>query len=120
MILILLCKKLVNLINVIPNNMERCMAFIISNLVFIDSFQFVGSSLSDLAKLLPKERFHHTKNEYNSDALDLLTKKGVHPYDQMDNFDKFKKKELPPKNEFHSKLTDENISDSDYKHAQTV
>ena len=38
----------------------------------------------------------------------------------MDNFHKFKKIELPPKNEFYSKLTDDNISDSDYEHAQTV
>ena len=31
--------------------------------------------MTDLAKLLQKERFYHTKNEFNSDDLDLLTKK---------------------------------------------
>ena len=36
-------------INVIPNNMERYMAFMISDLVFIASFQFMSSSLSNLA-----------------------------------------------------------------------
>ena len=38
----------------------------------------------------------------------------------MDSFERFEEMELPPKNEFYSKLSDENISDSDYKHAQTV
>ena len=38
----------------------------------------------------------------------------------MDSFERFEEMELPPKNEFYSKLSDENISDSDYEHAQTV
>ena len=49
-------------INVIPNNMERYMAFMISYLVFIDSFQFMSSNLSNLANNLSKESFHHAKN----------------------------------------------------------
>ena len=62
-------------INAIPNNMDRYMAFMISNLVFIDSFQFMSSSLASLANNLPKERFHHAKNDFNSDALELIIKK---------------------------------------------
>ena len=85
------------------------MAFMISDLVFIDSFKFMSSSLSNLANNLSKESFHHAKNDFNSDALNK--KKGVYPYDYMDGFDRFQEKELPPKNEFCSKLTDENTSD---------
>ena len=49
-------------INVIPNNMEKYMAFMIGrNLIFIDSFQFMNQSLSDLANNLPKDGFYHTK-----------------------------------------------------------
>ena len=62
-------------INVIPNNMERYMAFMISDLVFKDSFQFISSSLSDLADNSSKESFHHAKNELNSDSLELIIKK---------------------------------------------
>ena len=38
----------------------------------------------------------------------------------MGGFGRFKEKELPPINEFYSKLTNNNISDSDYEHAHTV
>ena len=42
----------------IPNNMEKYMAFMINrNLIFIDSFQFMNRSLSDLADDLPKDSF---------------------------------------------------------------
>ena len=42
--------------NVIPNIMEKYMAFMIDrNLIFIDSFQFMNQSLSNLANNLPKD-----------------------------------------------------------------
>ena len=45
-------------INVIPNNnMEKYMAFMIGNLIFTDSFQFMKQSLSNLANSLPKDVF---------------------------------------------------------------
>ena len=49
-------------INVIPNNMENYMAFMIDrNLKLIDSFQFMNQSLSNLANDLPKDGFYHIK-----------------------------------------------------------
>ena len=92
----------------------------ISDLVFIDSFQFMSSSLSDLADNLSKESFHQAKNTLSSDALEFIIKKKVYTYDYMDGFRRFEEKELPPENEFYSKLTDKNISGSDYEHSQTV
>ena len=42
-------------INAIPNNMEKYMAFMLGNhLTFIDSFQFMSSSLDKLVSNLPK------------------------------------------------------------------
>ena len=46
--------------NVTPNNMEKYMAFMIGNLIFTDSFQFMNIGLSDLADDLPKGSFYHT------------------------------------------------------------
>ena len=107
-------------INAIPNNMEKYMAFMLGNhLTFIDSFQFMSSSLDTLVSNLPKESLKYSSQLYKSKKLDLMTRKGVYPYDFMDSFDKFNTG-LPTKEDFYSILNDEHITDDDYKHAKTV
>ena len=107
-------------INAIPNNMEKYMAFMLGNhLTFIDSFQFMSSSLEKLVSNLPRESLRYTSKRFKGLKLDLMAKKGVYPYDYMDSFDKFNYK-LPTKEEFYSILNDEHISDEDYQHAQNV
>ncbi|XP_068737901.1 uncharacterized protein [Montipora capricornis] len=100
--------------------MEKYMAFMLGNhLTFIDSFQFMSSSLDKLVSNLPKEALIYTSRKFKGKELDLMSKKGVYPYDFMDSFDKFNEK-LPPKEEFYSILNDEDITDDQYKHAQNV
>ena len=107
-------------INAIPNNMEKYMAFMLGNpLSFLDSFQFMSSSFEKLVSNLSNQSFKYTSQVFEGEELDLMVRKGVYPYDYMDSFDKFNEK-LPPKEEFHSILNDEHISDEDYKHAQHV
>ena len=107
-------------INAIPNNMEKYMAFMLGNhLTFLDSFQFMSSSLDKLASNLPREAFKYTSKQYKGKKLDLMVRKEVYPYDYMDSFDKFNEK-LPSKEDFYSILNDEHISNKDYQHAQTV
>ena len=107
-------------INAIPNNMEKYMAFMLGNhLTFIDSFQFMGSSLEKLVSNLPRQSLKYTSQKFKGKKLDLMVRKGVYPYDYMDSFDKFNE-QLPKKEEFHSILNNEHISDEDYKHAQNV
>ena len=108
-------------INAIPNNMEKYMAFMLGNhLTFIDSFQFMSSSLDKLVSNLPAEALKYTSERFKKEKLSLMTRKGVYPYDYMDSFDKFNKTELPTKEEFYSILIDEHISNEDYTHAQNV
>ena len=107
-------------INAIPNNMEKYMAFMLGNhLTFIDSFQFMSSSLDKLVSNLPKESLKYTSQKFKGEKLDLMSQKGVYPYDFMDSFDKFNEK-LPSKEDFYSILNDEHITDDQYKHAQNV
>ena len=108
-------------INVIPNNMEKYMAFMLGqSLVFIDSFQFMSSSLCNLVKNLPKTDFKYTEQVFKEQELSLMTKKGVYPYDYMDSFKKFEDTKLPDKKDFFSILNNEGITDEDYQHAQNV
>ena len=107
-------------INLIPNNMEKYMSFMIgNNLLFIDSFQFMNSSLDKLVSNLPKESFKYTSELYKDKQFDLMCKKGVYPYDFMDSFEKFNAT-LPSKEEFYNILNDEHITDEKYKHANSV
>ena len=108
-------------INAIPNNMEKYMAFMLGNhLTFIDSFQFMSSSLDKLVSNLPAEALKYTNKKFKGGKFELKTRKGVYPYDYMDSFEKFNKTELPTKEEFYSILSDEHITDEDYQHAKNV
>ena len=108
-------------INAIPNNMEKYMAFMLGNhLVFLDSFQFMSSSLEKLVSNLPKEALKYTSKMFKGDKLDLMAQKGVYPYDYMDSFNRFEETRLLNKEDFYSILNDEHISDEDYEHAKRV
>ena len=108
-------------INVISNDMEKYMTFMIGkHLVFLDSFhEFMSSSLDNLVKNLPGDAFKYTSEEFQGEKLKLMTKKGVYPYDYMDSFDKFEET-LPRENDFYSILADEHVSDEAYEHAENV
>ena len=158
-------------INAIPNNMEKYMAFMLGkHLVFLDSFQFMNSSLDMLVSNITKcgmcetckpekclkqaikdkgfviqhktsfpcgeckncknsnktcinpnyDNLKYTSKEFKGEKLKLMAQKGVYPYDYMDSFDKFHKTKLPMKEEFHSILSNEHITDKQYDHAQNV
>ena len=54
-------------INVIPNGLEKYMAsFLSKNLVFIDSMQFMNSSLDKVVKDLSDEDFKYLVEEFGS------------------------------------------------------
>ena len=74
-------------INCIPDNMEKYMVFMLGkHLVFLDSFQFMASSLERLAANLPTDAFKHTSQVFQDAKLALMKQKGVYPYDYMDSF----------------------------------
>ena len=50
----------------------------------------------------------------------MLLRKGVYPFEYMDEWDKFNEKIIPGKESFYSNLTLENISETDYAHANNV
>ena len=108
-------------INTIPNNMEKYMAFMLGNhLTFIDSFQFMSSRLDKLVSNLPKDNLIYTSQVFKGKRLNLMSQKGVYPYDFMDSFEKFDQTELSAKEHFYSILSDQDITDDEYDHAKKV
>lgn len=87
---------------------------------FIDSCQFLASSLENLVKLVPEADFHAMKKFIRAEHFNLLLRKGVFPYDYIDDWTKLDERVLPPVEEFYSKLNEEGISREDYEHAQKV
>ena len=108
-------------INCIPNNMEKYMAFMLGkHLLFLDSFQFMSSSLDNLTKNLPDDAFIFTQQEFTGEQFNLMKQKGTYPYDYMDSFQKFNDTQLPIKKDFFSILYNQHITHEQYNHAQTV
>lgn len=88
---------------------------------FIDSFQFLSSSLDLLSKSLYESDFVHLRNCFDDKKqFDLMRRKGVYPYDYMDSWSKYYETQLPTKSCFYNCLKEEHISDHDFKHALDV
>jgi hypothetical protein len=90
---------------------------------FLDSFKFMASSLDKLTKGLGKDDFENLDlmtSHYTTEQREILKKKGVYPYEYMNGFDRLEETSLPPKSKFFSSLTNEDISDTDYKRAQNA
>ena len=111
-------------LTVIPNHSEKYLSFSVGNLRFIDSLQFLNESLEKLVTNLSKEdasKFEVLASHFpDEDQFQLLLRKGVYPYDFVSLSAIFNETSLPPKYEFYNKLSDTDISDTDYEHAQTV
>ena len=74
------------------------MAFFLNKtLVFIDSMQFMNSSLYKLVKNLSDEDFKYLIEEFDSKTLELLKQNGAYPYEYMNSFEKFNEEKLPDK-----------------------
>ena len=65
-------------VSVIPNGLEKYMVFTINrNLVFIDSKQFMNSSLDSLVKNLMDEDFKYLSEEFSGEFLRLVNQKCI-------------------------------------------
>ena len=47
-----------------------------------------------------------------------MLRKGVYPYEDMDNWEHFDETTIPPKEAFYSKLNLGGVSNADYAHTQ--
>ena len=68
------------------------------------------------------KKFKNTYSFCNNDLnkFILLLRKGVYPYEYMDNWEKFNEPSLPSKEDFYSNLNMEDIDDIDYRPGNNV
>ena len=85
-------------VDVIPNGLEKYIAFFLNtNLVFIDSIQFMISRLDNdkLVKNLSDDDFKYLTEEFDSKNLKLLKQKSAYSYEYMSSFERFDEEKLP-------------------------
>ena len=90
---------------------------------FIDSYKFLNTSLDKLASFLSTDQLKILRSKFESlstEDFNLLTRKGVFPYEYLDCANKLQDPCLPTRESFYSSLTGETVSETDYTHAETV
>ena len=108
-------------ISVIPNGLEKYVAFTINrSIIFIDSMKFMKSSLDSLVKNLGDRDFKYLSEEYSGELLELVKEKGAYPYMYMDSFKRFDDEKLPDKSKFFGSLKDKLINKEEYDRAINI
>ena len=106
--------KFVVKVNIIPNTLEKYMAFTINkNLIFIDSMQFMNSGLDVLVKNLTDNDFKYLSQLFNGEQLNLVKQKRVYPCEYMNSLKKNSENRFPDRCEIYSSLKDKCISEND-------
>lgn len=105
----------------IPRNKEKYISFSWGKLRFLDSMNFLSSSLDKLVKDLQPGEMEALRLFFpDEEKRALVSRKGVYPYSHFDSFKRFEETQLPPMIAFKNDLTGESIREEDYEHAQKV
>jgi len=105
----------------LAKNLYEFISFQCERYRFIDSFAFLAVSLSKLSSKLGKNKFIETRKVHpDNEKFELVTKKGIYPYDYCKSAEVFAEDRLPSKENFFSSLSNEHISDEDYEHGKKV
>ena len=105
--------------------------FVGKNIVFIDSMQFMNSSLDKLVKNLSDKDFKYLVEEFGPDNLEILKQKGAYPYEYMNSFKRFNEDKLPARKYFFSstkkgkidndgKISDGHVSIKDFMTCEKI
>ena len=105
----------------IPVDQTREGKTVYFNVVFLDSYQFMSSSLASLANDLENLPFTQLlKVEHPNLNNNTIKRKGVFPYSYFNSLSKLQESCLPPRDAFRNDLNGEECSEEDYRFAQTA
>ena len=125
-------------VDVIPTNEQKYISFtkhsqvgiykdklgkehnIYFKLRFVDSLKFMNAGLETLVINLPKNKFKNLEERFTGRKLELAKRKSIFPYDWFDSDEKLKHTKLPPIEDFHSTLYEQNITRDEYNFALEV
>ena len=107
------------------NSMMCALCFSETELTHIDHNYYAHGKCKECGeysrrKLEINPIFDNLRRGCTDEQFRLLLRKGIYPYEYMDDFSRFKETELPPIEKFYSKLNLSRISELEYDHAQRV
>ncbi|XP_015781366.1 uncharacterized protein LOC107359396 [Tetranychus urticae] len=125
----LYARKDINKLDIIPSTEETF--FCISakksgqytKVVFKDTIRHTGETLEKMAGNLTSDLFKNVRWYYkdiSEEMFNIITSKGVFPYDWMDTFDKLNYEKLPNIECFKNKLLDKDLEEAKYEIAKRV
>ena len=81
----------------------------------------MSSSLDSLVNNLARGGYEFWRFEnYSCHQLELLIRKGIHPYEYIDSWNKFEETSLLSKEKCYSNLNMSGVNDEDYEHACSI
>ena len=80
----------------LPRNSNKLISLQIGPFIFKDSYLFLNKSLDYLTKTIYDNDRISLKQEFGEN-YQLLTKKGLYPYDYLDNIKKYNEQKIPDK-----------------------
>jgi hypothetical protein len=119
---------------ILPRNTEHYLAIFNGAITFLDSYEFLKSSLSSVVESMKNKEssLSTTGNQAisfpllwqfadgSSKKYELLCRKGVFCYDYLDGVEKTKERWLPTRKQFYDSLHEKHVDQADYMHAQRV
>lgn len=121
----------VNKVRLIPKTLENYTSIITPKFRFIDSQQHLAPALDKLVTNLTAagsdlDNLHvlteHVRERYGEQSqrkIELLSRKGIYPYNYMTSFEKFDEG-LPAREDFYNELDDKHITESEWNHVLDV
>lgn len=114
-------------VSLLPVNKEKYISFTkrveTTNIHFrfLDSFRFMPSSLDKLSSYLDSTEKCITRSfTQNLHEFNLLSKKGIFPYEYLDSWEKLSENCLPTIDKFYSEIKKCNVTETEYAHAINV
>ncbi|GFQ68067.1 uncharacterized protein TNCT_451541 [Trichonephila clavata] len=118
-----LSSKYAKSISIIPVNSQNFTTFQIDQIKFLDSFQFLSTSLATLVEnLVISNHSFPIFNEFYSNEKNkfLLKRKGIFPYSYFSSPAVLNQTCLPLKEAFYNALTNSHITNDEYNFAQLI
>jgi hypothetical protein len=121
------CDQRAKIVRALPKNGEKFKSLRLNSFHFVDSMDFLQGSLASVVNDLPTNHKFDILDQsglYEKEDVSrktLLLRKGIFCYEWATSVEKLKTaKALPAKSKFYSSLTNVDITQTEYEHAQKV